>query len=217
MKNYTLSFLSLFFMSCKSQSLQSKVVSNQTVFEEVADTTFVDLKNYSTDFLYDLKYATSNNFLKTNVYDCASCYLRYKTVKQLIKINQLFIQKGFRIKLFDCYRPLDVQKKMWKLVPNADYMANPNRGSVHNRGCAVDLTLVNKKGKELDMGTEFDFFGIEAGHSFQNLPKKILKNRLLLKTMFTENGFIAFQTEWWHYNLTDGLIDKLANFKWPCN
>ena len=150
----------LFFfslLSCKSQSVVA-LKKTKNIEKPISDTTFVRLKSYSKDFEYDLKYATSDNFLKTKVYDCAECYLRLKTVKKLIAINTILKKQGLKIKLFDCYRPLDVQKKMWKLVPNTNYVADPKKGSVHNRGCAVDLTLVSLKGVPLDMGTEFDFF-----------------------------------------------------------
>ena len=80
------------------------------------------------------------------MYDCAECFLRLKTVKALIMANDKFIKKGYKIKLFDCYRPLDIQKKMWALVPNPEYVADPAKGSIHNRGGAVDITLVTLDG-----------------------------------------------------------------------
>ena len=134
-----------------------------------------------------------------------------------MKANTDFLKLGYRIKIFDCYRPLDIQKKMWKIVPNADYVADPKKGSVHNRGGAVDITLVDKDGKELDMGTPFDFFGIEARHDYQNLSDEVKKNRALLKEIMLKQNFKSFDSEWWHYNLAAGLYDKIANFKWECN
>ena len=98
----------LCLVSCKSQTATTIVTKSQTI---VNDTTFVNLKNYSNDFVYDMKYATSDNFLKAKVYDCAECFLRFKTVKALIEANDSFIKLGYKIKLFDCYRPLDIQKK----------------------------------------------------------------------------------------------------------
>lgn len=210
-------FLLFFFslLSCKSQ-LVVALKKTKNIEKPISDTTFVRLKSYSKDFEYDLKYATSDNFLKTKVYDCAECYLRLKTVKKLIAINTILKKQGLKIKLFDCYRPLDVQKKMWKLVPNTNYVADPKKGSVHNRGCAVDLTLVSLKGVPLDMGTEFDFFGEKANHDYQNLSEIIKTNRKLLKTVMLTNGFKSINSEWWHYNLIDGFDEKVANFKWNC-
>ena len=107
------SFLLLVLFLCTSS-----VYSQQE--EAIADTTFVKLKDYSTDFVYDMKYATEDNFLKAKVYDCAECFLRLQTVKALVKANAKFMRKGYRIQLFDCYRPLDIQKRMWKIVSNPE-------------------------------------------------------------------------------------------------
>jgi D-alanyl-D-alanine dipeptidase len=183
----------------------------------ISDTTFVNLKNYSTDFVYDMKYATEDNFLKAKVYDCAECFLRLKTVKALVKANKKFIRKGYRIQLFDCYRPLDIQKRMWQIVSNPEYVADPAKGSIHNRGGAVDITLVDSNGIALDMGTSFDFFGPEAGHYFENLSDEVKQNRVLLKKIMQKSGFIPFNSEWWHYNLKNASKDRVSNTKWSCN
>lgn len=194
-----------------------KVSDNQhNIKINISDTTFVNLKDFSNDFVYDMKYATEDNFLKSKVYDCEACYLRYKTVKALLKANERFLNKGYRIKLFDCYRPLDIQKKMWTIVSNPNYVADPKKGSIHNRGGAVDITLVDSQGKELDMGTTFDYFGIEASHDFENLPAEVLKNRKLLKNIMIQNDFRIFESEWWHYNLKNSKKNNLSNFKWNC-
>jgi D-alanyl-D-alanine dipeptidase len=201
--------------SCKSQTVITDVeMKNHPV---VNDTTFVNLKDYSKDFVYDMKYATSDNFLKAKVYDCAECFLRLKTVKAMIEANAKFMKMGYKIEIFDCYRPLDIQKRMWKIVPNPSYVADPSKGSIHNRGGAVDITLVDFNGKTLDMGTPFDFFGKEASHNYQNLSQKIKDNRELLKTTMIENGFNLLESEWWHYNLKSALNDKVSNAKWNCD
>ncbi|WP_367272432.1 D-alanyl-D-alanine dipeptidase [Flavobacterium sp.] len=182
----------------------------------VNDSTFVNLKQYSQDFEYDMKYATEDNFLKAKVYDCAECFLRLKTVNALIDANKKFLEKGYKIKIFDCYRPLDIQKKMWKIVSNPKYVADPAKGSIHNRGGAVDITLIDSLGKELDMGTPFDFFGIEASHNYPNVSDNVKQNRILLKTIMTSSGFNSFDSEWWHYNLKTALNDAVSNAKWDC-
>ena len=182
----------------------------------IADTTFVNLKDYSTDFVYNMKYATTDNFLKAQVYDCAECFLRLKTVKALVKANNEFMKKGYRIQLFDCYRPLDIQKRMWQIVSNPEYVADPAKGSIHNRGGAVDITLVDSNGKALNMGTPFDFFGPEASHHFENLSNELKQNRVLLKQIMQENGFVSFDSEWWHYNIINASKEKVSNTKWKC-
>jgi len=200
-----------------SLQAQNEAYTDEESTAQISDTTFVNLRDYSNDFIYDMKYATEDNFLKAKVYDCAECMLRLKTVKALIAANNDFLKKGYRIKLFDCYRPLDIQKKMWEIVSNPEYVADPKKGSIHNRGGAVDISLVDITGKEVDMGTSFDFFGIQASHNFKQLSKQILAKRAYLKKTMIKNGFNSFDSEWWHYNLKTGLKDKVANEKWKCN
>ncbi len=178
---------------------------------------FVRLKDLSPDFVFDLKYATPDNFLKQAVYECGECYLRKSTAQALLKANENFKQLGYRIKLFDCYRPLEVQKKMWKILPGTHYVANPAKGSKHNRGAAVDLTLVDKQGKELDMGTPFDFFGKKAHHSYTQLPPKVLENRKLLKEILDKYNFKSIYSEWWHYEYRPEMQSKVENFQWQCD
>ncbi|MBS7231306.1 M15 family metallopeptidase [Flavobacterium psychroterrae] len=192
-------------------------VYTSSVKQVVADTTFVNLKDYSNDFIYDMKYATEDNFLKAKVYDCAECVLRYKTVQALIKANKAFMQKGFKIKLYDCYRPLAIQQKMWEIVSNPKYVADPKKGSIHNRGGAVDISIVDINGKEVDMGTPFDFFGIRASHNYTMLSNDVKSNRKYLKSIMIKNGFNSFDSEWWHYNLKAGLKDNVSNQKWKCD
>ena len=211
-KFYTSVLSLVFVLTARSQQIVSE---NEKLV--VNDTTFVNLRDYSQDFVYDMKYATSDNFLKAKVYDCAECYLRLKTVTALIDANKKFLRKGYRIKIFDCYRPLDIQKKMWAIVSNPQYVANPAKGSIHNRGGAVDITLVNLQGAELEMGTSFDFFGKEAAHNYKNLSNKVKRNRNLLKSVMKSSGFNPFDSEWWHYNLKSGLKDNVSNVKWNCN
>jgi len=178
---------------------------------------FVRLKDLSPDFVYELKYATPDNFLKQAVYDCGECYLRKSTAEALVKANEAFKQLGYRIKLFDCYRPLSVQKKMWKILPGTHYVANPAKGSKHNRGAAVDLTLVDAQGKELNMGTPFDFFGKEAHHTYTEHPKEVLENRKLLKETLDKFNFKSIYSEWWHYEFRPEMQSKVENFEWLCN
>jgi D-alanyl-D-alanine dipeptidase len=208
---------SLTLVSCKStylDSKKSKVLLDIT--KEVDSNAYVNLKNYSNDFVFDMKYATNDNFLKEKVYPCAECFLRVKTVKSLLEANKTFLQQGFRIKLYDCYRPKAIQKKMFQLVPDANFVADPKKGSIHNRGGAVDISLVDSLGVEVNMGTKFDFFGKEASHNYQNLSDEILANRKFLKEIMLQNNFKIFESEWWHYNLNGSNNDEVSNRKWRC-
>ena len=210
-------FLGL-LVSCKSTQLDTKKsLVLLDILKETDDNAFVNLKNYSNDFVYDLKYATDDNFLKEKVYPCAECFLRVKTVKSLLEANKMFLAKGYKIKLYDCYRPKAIQKKMFQLVPDANYVANPKKGSIHNRGGAVDISLVDFNCIELDMGTKFDFFGKEASHNYLSLSDTVLANRKILKEIMLQNNFKSFDSEWWHYNLNGSNTDKVENLKWNCN
>lgn len=194
------------------------VVQNASINAAVVDdSTFVNLYDYSRDFIYKMKYASSDNFLKTKVYDCEACYLRYKTVKALLKAQEKFFKKGYKIVLYDCYRPLDIQKKMWQIVPNPSYVADPKKGSIHNRGGAVDISLADLEGNEIDMGTSFDHFGPEAAQDYDQLPEQILENRRMLRNTMIRCGFKIFESEWWHYNLKNARREAISNFQWICD
>lgn len=217
MKKLLLILVALVLVSCKSSYLSAKKSAVLLdINQEKDENAFVNLKNYSNDFVFDMKYATADNFLKEQVYPCDECFLRVKTIKALLHANQAFIAKGYRIKLYDCYRPLAIQKKMWKIVPNPTYVANPKKGSIHNKGGAVDITLVDSLGVELNMGTGFDFFGPEAGHNYTDLSAEILANRQLLKSIMLQYNFKSFDSEWWHYNLNNSATDEVSNLKWRC-
>jgi D-alanyl-D-alanine dipeptidase len=225
MRNTIYFLLILLVFSCKNakemvyseQPLTDVIIKQENTTRITNDTTFVRLSDYSNSFVYDMKYAIDDNFLKAKVYDCAECYLRLKTVKALINANNSFMKLGYQIKIFDCYRPLSVQKKMWKIVSNPNYVADPAKGSIHNRGGAVDCTLVDKNGKIVDMGTDFDFFGVEASHNYNNLSIEVIENRKLLKNIMLQNNFNIFTSEWWHYNLNGAENDKISDFQWHCN
>lgn len=207
MRNLVL-FIIFSCLSAQAQGVKCEVV--------ITDTTFVNLREFDKDFAYDMKYATDDNFLKAKVYDCAECYLRWSTVKALVEANRAFIKKGYQIKIYDCYRPLTIQKRMWAIVSNPKYVADPAKGSIHNRGGAVDITLVDRNGFELDMGTAFDHFGPEAAHGFRGISSEARKNRKLLKKVMEKAGFKSFDSEWWHYNLSGAASFKVADFVWEC-
>ena len=117
--------------------------------------------------------------------------------------------------MLDCYRPLPIQQRLWDKFQNASYVTPPSKGSMHNRGLAVDLTIVDAEGNELDMGTKFDFFGKEAHHTFTNHSDTILANRTLLKTTMEASGFKSIRTEWWHYSYPYKMY-ALSQMVWNC-
>jgi zinc D-Ala-D-Ala dipeptidase len=150
----------------------------------------------------DLRYGTRNNFTGATLYKQSTVtFMRKPAAAALLKVQQALQEKGLGLKVFDAYRPYAATVKMWELIHDDRYVANPANGSGHNRGLSVDLTIFNSQtGTELDMGTGFDNFTDTAHHSFTALPETVLQNRLLLKTLMEQNGFRALSTEWWHYS-----------------
>ena len=151
----------------------------------------------------DLVYTTPNNFTGQQLYpDCAQIYLHKKAAARLIASAQEFAQHNVRIKVWDAYRPWSMQKKMWDIVPDEQYVANPKDGGFHTRGNSVDITLVDVHGNELMMATPFDCFD-ERAHmeSIDLLPENIRNNVLLLKTIMERHGFTQYMYEWWHFTL----------------
>jgi zinc D-Ala-D-Ala dipeptidase len=161
-----------------------------------------------------LQYATPNNFTKQALYPpkTQTTFLRAAAVMALKKVQDSLNIMGLGLKIFDAYRPYSATKKMWQIVPDDRYAANPKNGSGHNRGIAVDVTIINlNTQQELEMGTGFDNFTDTAHHSFTNLAPAILQNRLLLKNLMTHNGFNPLPTEWWHYSLPNAKQYELLN------
>jgi D-alanyl-D-alanine dipeptidase len=195
--------------SLKQIELQKELQAKQEVekkayFEKLEDSAMVELIKYDSSLVLDIRYATENNFMKQKVYPCPKALLRKVAAEALFEAHQKFKEQGYRIKIYDGYRPLSVQWILWNTTTNKNYVANPRKGSNHNKGCAVDMTLVDSLGNELNMGTGYDFFGKEAHHTFTDFPKEtkeeILKNRKTLKTIMASVGFSSISNEWWHYN-----------------
>ncbi len=198
----------------KTKIIGGKYINTYDI--DLPDNSFVELIKLDTNFVLDIKYATTNNFTGKILYECPKCMLRYKAAKDLIRANKKFMQIGYRIKLFDCYRPYSVQKKMFEVYPVIGYVASPKTGSVHNRGAAVDLTLVDSLKRQVDMGTEFDFFGRKANHTYTNLPETVLNKRILLKKTLEEFNFSHIRSEWWHYNHKTARKFPISDFKFNC-
>ena len=127
-------------------------------------------------------------------------FMRLRAAYALAAVQQDLNKRGLGLKIFDAYRPYAVTVRFWELVKDERYVANPAKGSGHNRGLAVDLTIIDlATGAALDMGTGFDNFTDTAHHTFTQLPEPVLQNRKLLKETMQKHGFSLFETEWWHY------------------
>lgn len=165
------------------------------------DTSIVWLGSIDSTIVTDVRYAATNNFTGEVLYPTDKVYLRKVVAERLSEINKYFKKKyNLRIKIFDGYRPLSVQKKMWEIVPDSRYVANPAKGSRHNRGAAVDITLIDSTGTELNMGTDFDNFTVKAHPGYKLLPDNVKTNRNLLRSVMIQFGFKPITTEWWHFD-----------------
>jgi len=161
----------------------------------------VDVQQLIPDLVLDLRYATADNFLGRQVYpSTARCYLRRAVAERLARVAaKLRLEDGTRLRVFDCYRPLSVQKQMWAIFPRPGYVADPKGGSVHNRGAAVDLTLARPSGAALPMPTDFDTFDERAWHAYQGGTAEQRRNRDRLRKAMQAEGFRTIRKEWWHY------------------
>lgn len=174
-----------------------------TLVERDTLQTMVELKSLIPNLQYELRYASTDNFTGKRMYprNTHTTYLRLKPAIALAKVAEDLKEKGLGIKIWDAYRPYRTTVRFWKLIHDERFVANPSKGSGHNRGTAVDLTLVDlKTGKELDMPTPFDDFSSTAYHGATNIDDVRIKNRILLKTTMEKFGFVPLETEWWHYS-----------------
>lgn len=162
----------------------------------------VEVTSLIPDAVVDLRYATADNFMKKQVYPAdARCLLLQQSAQKLKAAADVLRAKGYRLRLYDCYRPHHVQFELWKVMPVPGYVAEPTKGSNHNRGGAVDLGLVTLAGEDVEFPSPYDFFGKAAHHGFQGASKDALAHRELLRTTMEAQGFKRNAMEWWHYDL----------------
>ncbi len=176
---------------------------------------WVDLIALDSTIQMSLKYATVDNFVEEQMYPCQRCLLRPEVAQALLGVQIKLRAMRLGLKVFDCYRPHSIQQRLWDKVPDATYVTPPDKGSMHNRGAAVDLTLVTPAGDELDMGTAFDHFGPKAHHTYLDLDPQVLANRQLLKEQMAAGGFGHIRTEWWHYSYRSKTYE-IADYRWSC-
>jgi D-alanyl-D-alanine dipeptidase len=170
----------------------------------LAAQTLVDIGTKADGLVIDLRYTTADNYFKTAFYPKhARALLRPATAAKLALVQAELKSQGLSLKIWDAYRPLAVQRAMWKTLPDARFVADPAKGGRHNRGAAVDATLVDAHGVELPMPTAHDDFSEKAGAHFKLVPPEIFKNRAKLQQVMTKHGFTEFESEWWHFDDAD--------------
>ncbi|MDP2699325.1 D-alanyl-D-alanine dipeptidase [Thalassospira sp.] len=161
----------------------------------------VEITPQEYDVELDIVYATNRNFTGMPIYTRPACYLHPDAAICLKKASQLARRQGTRIRVLDAFRPQEAQRALWNHTPNPDFIANPDIGSPHGRGVAIDLTLLDQNGKELDMGAGFDEMHIRSYHGADGLSRVAEANRLLLLGIMVTAGFEYYTHEWWHYQL----------------
>jgi D-alanyl-D-alanine dipeptidase len=184
-------------------------------YMDTTHTKWVNVATLEPSIRLDIRYATPNNFVAQQLYSCPACYLRPQAAYALQKAHRQLQQYGLGIKVYDCYRPQYIQQKLWDIKPDPRFVTNPTKGSMHSRGNAVDLTLVDSTGRELDMGTPFDYFGVQAYHAYTQHSEIVNKNRKQLLDAMTQAGFKSITTEWWHYSYSRD-IGSLSDDRWAC-
>jgi zinc D-Ala-D-Ala dipeptidase len=163
-----------------------------------------------------MPYATKENFTKEAIYPCATCLLRPEAYLALMQASAVASKEGLQLIMYDCYRPKALQVKMYNIVKNEDYVALPTKGSMHNKGLAVDISLANANGIELDMGTPFDEFTPKANYGYPKLSPTQKANRALLRKIMIDAGFSPYEKEWWHFNYRK-VSYIAADTVWKCN
>jgi D-alanyl-D-alanine dipeptidase len=179
------------------KTLNPKLASPLAPAKKIINKSLVDVGDLVPTARIAMKYATTDNFTGTQLYKNARCLVVQPTAIALAAAQKRAEQQGLSLVFYDCYRPHSVQQQMWAKVPDSRYVANPNPGSNHNRGTAVDVGLY-KEGQELDMGSPFDSFA-EQSHRNARITTEQQKNRDLLKEIMGPQ-FTTVQTEWWHFD-----------------
>ena len=210
--------ISLFVFLLQSATVSSdfSTLSSEHVETYLLQCGFVDVQQLDSTIKVDLKYAREDNFMGSNVYgNMRKCFLQKKPAEMLFAANRNLkaIRPDLSFLVVDGLRPRHVQRKMWELVkgtPMQPYVADPRFGSMHNYGCAVDITLIDELGNQLDMGTPVDHFGIRAQVRLEKtllqqgkLTSEQVANRILLREVMTSAGFIPLAIEWWHFEAFD--------------
>lgn len=200
-----LTFLSLSTLGLQAQSRYGlKATTMEGYLSSIKsnpDKELINLEKFVPGVVLDIRYATTNNFTGEKIYQMPRAYARKPVAEALRKIQADLKKQGLGIKIFDAYRPYKATVKFYEVYRDTTYVASPYRGSRHNRGCALDLTIIDlKTGEELKMPTGYDSFQKAAWPSTPVADPEVRKNRTLLITVMERHGFKVNSSEWWHYD-----------------
>ena len=188
------------FSETSSQEEEDEILQDENTQEVTpSDDDMVLILDYIPDMVIDLKYATTDNFTGQVIYDNADAYLRYGTIKKLMLVQNELKAKGYKLVLWDGYRPVAAQFKLWDICPDPNYVSNPNNGfSKHSRGNTVDITIVTFDGQAVEMPTGFDDFTEKADREYSDVTQEAAQNSQMLEDIMTKAGFNGYRGEWWH-------------------
>lgn len=176
----------------------------ETIIVEPRHDELAYISTWIPDIAIDLRYAGDNNFTGQKIYDFDQPQLRYGTIKKLSKAQEMLAEKGYSLIIYDGYRPIEAQFKLWEVCPNPVYVANPNKGSSnHNHGDTVDIGLLTLDGELVEMPSEFDEFNKTADRDYADVSDTAAKNSKMLEDIMKECGFSGYKNEWWHYEDVD--------------
>ncbi|MBN2165644.1 MAG: M15 family metallopeptidase [Marinilabiliaceae bacterium] len=204
----------IFLCSCKSSEnrdlrnpyqldlIQTKAQHQQEVAAN-ANAEMLNLENHIEGIILDIRYATCNNFTGEVIYETPQAFARKPVVEALQQVQDSLGKLNLGLKIYDAYRPYAATLRFYEVYPDTNFVASPRTGSRHNRGCAIDLTLIELSTKvEIPMPTEFDNFTEVAHPDYANLPDNVIANRAFLFSIMKHFGFTHYPTEWWHFDYT---------------
>jgi len=164
------------------------------------DGQLVLIREYIPDAVIDLRYATADNFTGKVIYRSSEAYLCYGTVKKLMAVQEALRKLGLKLVIWDAYRPMAAQFRLWEICPNPDFVADPRKTiTAHARGNTVDISLVHTDGSPVEMPSGFDDFSSRASRDYTDTTKEAAENSRFLEKIMAENGFEGLHSEWWHY------------------
>ncbi len=200
----TLLFFGFYSLTvCAQADTLLKVLSLKEYLLLPASGKLIDILALNTSIHADIRYATTNNFTGKQIYPYAKALLINRAAEAFLKASDSLNKLGYGIVVYDAYRPYRATVKFWELIHNEDYVANPSKGSRHNRGCAVDISLYKlSTGVYLPMPTEYDDFTLNAHAEATCLELSSMQNRTILQGVMTWAGFNIFPTEWWHFDFS---------------
>lgn len=185
----------------KGVHVVTQIEEYRRMVKENGQMEMVDLEQVIPGIQLDIRYATENNFTGEIIYPRAKAYLRRPVAEALRQVDQFLQKYKAALRIYDAYRPYAATVRFYEVCDNKEFVADPRYGSRHNRGCSVDLTLIDlDTGREFPMPSDFDDFSEKAYPDNMNLPKDVINNRSFLFQVMAKFGFRHYPTEWWHFD-----------------